>query len=633
MLGREPLLVAELQQILDRGFRRCRALAEDMQEGLQKDYPDRLELLYIGQDNLKPIIRPWVNNFYQTMTQTIFEVLRLLQPKDFAGGKNVNFYFLPGYHSYLISKRIFYQEESSGPAGTSYKSFGVGLCGGPEGRAEEYHDCCHARWYHYATTPPRPQRDFLPASTYHWFAYQQPTLTEGDRHDLVASITFSTIESAAEEPRFPEHKLLNLSGLTEDSWEWGTKVAEMLNDMPYKLHPTWEFPDRGDRKHVISPEYNAEREEELRDIRRLLISLWMHSVFKSEPPGWWDRLTGELDKLELTSMSDAIRQALEDKVACDWGDRRSGRPGFRTWTTINLHPLIAPPPAPLYGPRYHAASAQEASATYRQTIGWATMFCSAPLDFPFISVVRQWIRTVYSMLRSTEVTVLLTNRAPHIRAAQMARALSHDSHKFMDETVNAVLRHINDNDPDVTAYRTHVIYTLRALTTFMFMICNAAPHPDKVRAEADKLRESLRMESERLVATIYKVAADVQLYRTGTREGINATVAIPAQPLLEGRAIEAPAYAYCILLIGEMVRNYCNHGPKDGEARLSATANGERLDIVLEGPAENRPASENFAILHNLLETLELGEAKVERVEGAYRWRVTVLLSRQESPL
>jgi hypothetical protein len=632
MPGREPLLVAELQQILDRGFRECRALAEEMQQVLERDYPDQLELLYIGQDNLKPIIRDWVNKFYGTMTRTIFDVLRLLQPENFTDGRTVNFYFLPGYHSYLISKRIFYQEGPGGPDGKTYKSFGVGLCGGAQGRPEEYHDCSHARWYHYATTPPRPQRDFLPASPYHWFAYQQPRLSEGDRHDLVPSITFTTIESATEDEQFPEHKLLNLSGLANNTQEWGAKVAGMLNDMPYKQHPTWEFPDRGDREQVMDPDYDAQREEELRDIRRLLISLWMHSVFKSEPPDWWDVLNAELSRLNLTSMADAIEQALGDGVACDWGDKDSGRPGYRTWTTINLHPLIAPPPVPLFGPHHRAVRSQEASATYRQTIGWATMFCSAPLGFPFISVVRQWIRTVYSMLRSTEVTVLLANRAPHARAAQMARSLSHESHRFMEETVNTVLRRISVSDPATAAYREHVIHTLRAMINFMFMICNAVPHPGKIATERDKLLKSLNDEGEHLVATIYRVADDVQRHRTGTRHGPNATVAIPPRPGTEKRATSNEAYAYCVLLVGEVVRNYCNHGPKGAMAKLTAVVKDSRLDVVLEGPVVRRAASENFAILDNLLETLKLGEAKVEEDDGAHRWRVTVRLSGEEFP-
>jgi hypothetical protein len=642
MPGSEPLLVAKLQRIQDEGFRRCRALSERMQQGIERNYPDQLELLYIGHDSLKPIIRPWVNKFYKTMTRTIFEILRLLQPEDFANGNKVNFYFLPGYHSHLINKRIFYQEESDGPSGKSYKSFGIGLYGGATGSLEEYHDCCHARWYHYATTPPRPQhditqsppqKDFLPPSPYHWFAYQQPRITADDTHNLVASLTFSTVKSIAEDENFPEHKILNLVEKNESSLEWGTKVADMLNNMPHRSYPMWKFPDRGDRKHASDPDYDEQYEEKLRQIRCQLISLWMHSVFKSEPPDWWDQLNDELRKQQLTSMSDAIAQALDDKVACDWGDKHSKRKGFRTWTTVNLHPLIAPPPTPLFGQRDHAVRLYEASATSRQTIGWATMFCSVPLGIPFISVVRQWIRTVYSMLRSTEVTVLLRNREPHVRAAQMARHLSHDSHKFMDETVNTVLRQISDSDAAKTAYRTHIIHTLRALTTFMYMICNAVPHPDKVKAERSKLLASLNMESSRLVSIIYKVAADVQFYRTGTRHGPNATIAIPAQPSHDGQKIPDTTYAYCILLIGEMVRNYCNHGPAGKEAKLSATVEDGQLDIVLEGQAENRPVGENFAILDNLLETLKLGKAKVEEKDDTYRWRVSVKLSGEESAL
>ena len=342
MPGREAMLVAELQRTLDKGFRLCRALGEDMQKRIEADSSGRLELLYIGYESLKPTIRPLVNDFYKTMTRTLFEVLRLLQPDDFAGDNRVNFYFLPGYHSHLINKRIFYQE-SDGPDGNSYKSFGVGLCGGADGTAEEYHDCCHARWYHYATTPPRNQNKFLPASPYHWFAYQQPRVTADDPHDLVASLTFSTDPSVEPDDNFPEHMILNLATPAGSSSEWGTKVADMLNAMPHRTHPHWVFPDRGDREQVKDLSYDAECDERLRRIRCLLISLWMHSVFESRPPDWWRQLNEELERQSLTSVSESIAQALADEVACDWGDRNSGRPGFTNWTTINLHPLSPRP--------------------------------------------------------------------------------------------------------------------------------------------------------------------------------------------------------------------------------------------------------------------------------------------------
>lgn len=624
-----PLLIAELHRLLDNGFRRCRALAEKMQNEIELQYHDQLELLYIGQNNLKPILRPLVNEFYKVMTRTIFEGLRLLQPEDFKGGKKVNFYFLPGYHSHLINKRIFYQEEANGPSGSSYKSFGLGLTGGAKGEPEEYHDCRHARWYHYATTPPRPRKDFLPASPYHWFAYQQPRIEEADPHNLVASLTFSMDASAAEDKNFPEHKVLNLAETGESSLEWGTQVAEMLNEMQYVSHPDWKFPDRGDRKQASDPHYDENDELRLRRIRCLLISLWMHSVFESKPPDWWDELNEELGKQQLESMSEAIGEALNDEIASNWADQRHG-PGFRTWTMINLHPLIAPPPTPLFGPKDHAARLEEASAVYRQTIGWATMFCSCSLGIPFISAVRQWIRTVYSMLRSAEVTVLLKNREPHVRAAQMVRLFSHDSYRFMEESVGTVLRQAEDCSPKAVAYRKHVIQALRVLNTFTFTVSNALPHQEKLAEQRSEFLKALNVGEKRLVDCLYSAANDIQRYRR-RRSGTPAIVTFPKHPTSK-REASSVTHMYCLLLVGELIRNYCRYGPAGYKAELSANIIGGELCIELTARAETRPAGEDFAILDNLLGTLGIGDAKIEdHGNQIFRWRVTVRLKEPES--
>jgi len=625
VLAEAPHLVAELHRVLDSGFRRCRGLAERMQKDTELHYHDQLELLYIGHNNLKPILRPLVNEFYEVMTRTIFEVLRLLQPEDFKNGKRVNFYFLPGYHSHLINKRIFYQQEASGPKGTSYKSFGVGLTGGAKGKPKEYHDCRHARWYHYATTPPRPKKDFLPASPYHWFAYQQPRIRRGDPHDLIASLTFSTDASAEEDANFPEHKVLNLAESGESSLEWGTQVAKTLNEMEHVSDPDWQFPDRGDRKQASDPDYDQEREIRFRRIRCLLISLWMHSVFARKPPDWWNELESELDRLQLESMSEAIAEALKDEIASNWADRRHG-PGFKTWTMINLHPLIAPPPTPLFGHVDHAARLQEASAVYRQTIGWATMFCSASLQIPFISVVRQWIRTVYSMLRSTEVTVLLKNREPHVRAAQMVRLFSHDSYRFMEESVNTVLRQVADCTAERVAYRKHVIQALRVLNTFTYTVSNAFPHREKLDEQREEFLKALNVGEKRLLGCLYRAADDIQKYRRSRKR----RPAIVTFPMRSPAKLEASSvtYVYCLLLVGELIRNYCRYGPSGQEAELLATITGGELRIELTARADKRPAGENFAILDNLLGTLRVGEAKLdEQNDKNFRWRVTVQLT------
>ena len=205
------------------------------------------------------------------------------------------------------------------------------------------------------------------------------------------------------------------------------------------------------------------------------------------------------------------------------------------------------------------------------------MFCSVPLGVPFISMARQWIRTVYSMLRSTEVTVLLRHRETYVRAAQIVRFFTHDSHKFMQESVGTVLRQINDCSAKATAYRSHIIQVMRMLNTFTYTVSSAFPDPDKLARQREAFLKALNVDKEGLVGYIYKAAWDVREYRTGTRQRSGATVDIPEPPSLGEDGYLGETYVYCLLLVGEMVRNYCKHGPRGQRARLTAAVNDGQL--------------------------------------------------------
>jgi hypothetical protein len=599
-----------------------------MQGDLEERFGSRLELHKNQRAELEDILLPWARPFYETIAKTLFEVLRLIQPEHFEGGDKVNFYFLPGYHSHLIDKRIFYRCEPPELAGLPYRDFGVGLCGDSRTALdvlELYHDCSQIRWYYRATMPPYGESEFRPGSPYHWYINQQPRISD-EPHHMVASFTFSTIESISEDREFPEHKVLNLAELKGNSKEWGTKVAEKLNSTPKLRDPGWEFPDRRDR--ASDSRFDPKRERDLRRVRCMLISLWMHSVFNSEEPDWWDDLIQEIDKHQLTGTRTAISEGREDNVACEWGDRSCGRPGFTTWTTICLHNLVAPPPVPWIGPRDHLGHMKEtAAAVYKHNIGWATILCSAPLSISFISVARQWIRTVYGTLRNAEVSVLLRNRESLERAAQMVRALTHDTHKFMQESVDTVLREIEDSSLEVVAYRRFVLLALRAQTYFTNAAVNAIPDPMKQHRLRGEFVEFLLKDPKHLTGALYRVALDVQKYRTRTHR---ARVEVPEHLAIPLPDIPFDTYASCLLLVGEIVRNYCDHGPPNEVARLAVIHDNGRLEIILEGRGEAHSVGVNFALLHNVLETLRLGRAEFRKTGENCFWSIIIYLIDQE---
>ncbi len=617
MKDRQVASIVTVQGVLDQGFRECLEAARKMHEQIKERFATRIERLASHEDELKDLVLPWINPLYTTMAWTMFRVLALMQPESFKSG-DVNFYFLPGYHSCLAHRRLFYSQQVCVGDSFILRNFGVGFSGDPlkSTHIDPYHDCCQARWYTLATTKPK-DGDFRPGSPYIWYAYQQPTCSE-DIYDLIASFTFSTAAQNRNSNGFPEHKILQLE--KGRSNEWGDRVAKLLNDIPYKSYPEWVFPDRYDRSN--EPDYDAEREVRLRRARHLLISLWMHSVFEKKQPKWWSKLIDELKKNELDDVIKAVSVAKDDPVAGNWGDGAK-RPQFNTWTTLSMHRLAAPPPAPLLQPTETSTSKFLDAETYLQTVGWATMLSSVPLGLPFISVIRPWIRMIYGMLRSAEVNVLLQDRLPLHQAAQAARIISHDMHKFMQEPVMTLVEEVTASDPEKVDYRRFILLLLKAQGEFAYAVCHAATDSTKVKALRAEILESLRSVGDKLPDYLFQVATEVQRFRSYKDAGYFTS------EWTDDRATEIPieTYVNCLLLIGEVIRNHRQHG-KGTEAKLTITQ-GDCLVITLEVQGE-REAGLSFGLLDNALKTLDLGSAKFSKSDTQSRWIIKVYFSEVE---
>jgi hypothetical protein len=616
--------IVTFQRVLDKGFQLCLAEAQRMHEQVgQPSYKGKLEQSYSDVEHLRRLVSPSINKLYETMARTIFEVLAIMQPEDFQHG-DVNLYLLPGYHSCLTDRRLFYSK----PIDTSAtQNLGVGLSGNPltsRRGIDMYHDCCQARWYTFATTPPQ-ERDFRPGSPYFWFAHQRPTCSDSP-HDLIASFTFSTAAQNREPHECLEHKTVQLDS-RESSHKWGSQVADLLNSIRHKRYPEWVFPDRYDRRN--DPRYDAARQTRLRQARCLLISLWMHSVFENERPKWWNMLLDELQRQQLTSVINSLLTADADPIASNWGDKGEGRPQFNTWTTVSMHQLAAPPPMPLVEQRDAVNSNSLDSDTYLQTVGWATMLSSVPLGLPFLSVVRPWIRMVYGMLRSAEVHVLLKDRLPLHQAAQAVRFISHDMYKFTQESVTTVINAAERTDKKTVDYRRFVLQLLKAHGELAYAVCSAATDEAKVIALKHEILQSLsQLEDDHLITCLYQVATDVQSFRKEKKGGTFSPT------LAEARRTTIPfdTYVSCLLLVGEIIRNQCQHG-KGSVAELTIKKDdGNCLVIQLEVNGE-RKAGHSFYLLNNALKTLRLGSAKFNKAGSSNdksRWIITINMSEVE---
>lgn len=602
--------IAHANQVLDKGLQQILTRCKEMQDDLEARFAGKLELLESQRGPLAAALEPWTCRLYKEMAETMFEVLKIMQPEDFAGAADVNFYFWPGYHSYLTNKRMFCRSDER-------LFLGVGVCGNMR-QTTTYDDCHQARWYRFAVTP--VEESFPPASPYHYFELQRPTVTN-QPHDLIASLTFSTDLALQSQIDFPEHQVVTLGHSGLGSIGWGEEVAAMLNGLPHLKKPGKKFPYRFDLEGT--PNFDAKRDHDLRNLRLYLIALWLHSAFKTEEPGWWPKVVAELTAQDLNGLKTLMLNESQDPVAADWADERTNRPPFTTLTTICFHPLVAPSPRPIIGPMELARTGGASTADHRN-IGWATVLCSAPMRVGFISLIRDWIDRVYGTIRNTEVSLVLKHREPLDRAAQMVQIFNHEMRTFMDEQLATILLELSNSTLAAVARREFVILALQNLIDFTYGLTHAAPDPNKVIAFRRKFIESLLSVKQSILKDVFcQVGLDVQTHHVGSSTA-QVTIPAPQQPVnvLSLRR----TYVSCMLLAGEMIRNYYEHAPSGAEATFAILIDNTIITLTLEGPTRGIPPSKTFGLLHNFLEGLGLGEATCEGDEKAQRctWTVRV---------
>src|SRR6185295_4070422 len=121
-------------QVLDRGFQECMEIASRMYGQLESIYQGRVEHSANAPESLRSTLQQPINELYHAVATTLFTLLHVLQPDDFKKTEPVNFYFLPGYHSCLLRRRVFIRHESS--------DFGIGISGFDINQFICYYYCC-----------------------------------------------------------------------------------------------------------------------------------------------------------------------------------------------------------------------------------------------------------------------------------------------------------------------------------------------------------------------------------------------------------------------------------------------------------------------------------------------------------
>jgi hypothetical protein len=626
--------IREIDSVLEQGFLKCLDHTLRLQREVEISFHDRTAFRSLSKREIVRHLSGLCSRVYEIIGDTLFHLIPLFHTAENEEENQINFYFWPGYHSYVANKRIFIRENGNGGSW----NFGVGICKYPHTEELNYYkDCSQARWFHYLIGP-RNASKITPGDIHRWLMLQRPRIQNGqspsqrgntERHDLVSSLIVTTQPAGSNEQNiFTDHQVLNLSKQVRSSESWGELLSNAVNNMGIVEDDGWVFPDPG--TDVNNQQFRW------RAVRSKMQAIWLHAAFCDHEPQWLNGFINELLSEKETQLAgEALKLALKDSVAADWGDARRGLPRFCNWINLSLHPWPAPGLPPMLDllPR---APGHPQWTLASQTVGSAAFLSSVPLHSSYVAVVRRWVTTVYGMIRSAEISILFHHYQVEVNSAAMLAGpyFAHELKKLIDEGLSTVLREVTDTSSKSINTKRFVLYSLRTLGNLAYGFTNAVLSRDKaaIKKEKEEFLEPLRTlyQNGLLEAALRQVAE--QVYES-VRQESGGRVAFPEMDPtnLTFGCLDEPQHCSCFLLVVEMIRNYCKYEPNDCTANWETHLGEGSLIIKLEGPsrAQRNPASMTFAWLDVFLHALGIGKAMVnwDKERGSCAYSVEVILS------
>jgi hypothetical protein len=611
------------QALLEQKFQECLDLVGGLQEQVKDSLPGESGFQTPWRDYVLNRFREFCPKLYRLIGDTLFQLLQLLQPGDCQREERINFYYWPGYHSYLADRRIFIRKERW--------NVGVGICGVPDGSDIEYYDdCSQARWYHYLI-PPLNRSGITPIDVHRWLRKERPRCPT-DPHKLISSLTVTTRwPDPDEQGLFQEHRVLPLTADAQGTETWGRQFDGFINLLGGETKPDRELNGGRSERDEEQAQSRGSRVDTVA-VQSKLHSVWLHTAFCQSEPPWLKEFIEELLPEQRTRpAAAALRNGLADEVAKDWGDASLDRPRFSSWSYLSLHAWLAPSLAPIFdAPSSVAQTGRKTEAS--STVGSAEFLSSVPLRPLYYGYVRPWLSSVYGALRNAEISILLHRQQRDFRTAVLPGPyFAHELKKLIDEGSASLLRDADKTDREAVRTRQFVLYSLCTLSNLAYAFTNAVLSRDLKAIEREKKEflEPLRAlhANGQLLAVLQHVAE--QVYESVWHEQC-ARVVFPKCRGDRHKMLPELQHRSCFLLVAEMIRSYCEY-EKDCEAVWNATVENDSLVISLTGPtrAQRNPASMTDARLHVFLKALDIGEASVawhrERKECVYTVKVNNL--------
>lgn len=588
-------LIVHAQDLLEKGLQKCIGLTKGLIRNLEKKVKREVGYRLLSNTELQEELTNVSGELYEVMAKTLFNLIPALQPEDCESGKAINFYFWPGYHSVLIDKRIFVEQEdknSLDPEKPNRWNFGVGICGRPEEQLSIYHDSCQARLFHFFIKP-RNQSHITPLDIHHLMLRRA-----ADHKDDLSR--FLVVTNQARPMGATPDSYFELSS-KQNSEGWGFQLDEFVRE-------NWtEKLQRATRRN---------KDEEVMPFKQYaqnkMQSLWLHSAFCDFEPKWLPSFVEELGlHLESRALKSSLNQALADDVATKWGDWNQNRPLFSSWVNLSLSPWLDPRDMSLGDDEPPARKPKWAS----RTVGSAAFLSSVPVRPLYLAFAKQWVNEVYNALRNAEMAMLLFNKKLHVlEAIHAGPYFSHEIQTLVEQALPTVQRQIAKNNENAIQTRRFLLYSIRTLCTLAYsftrVVLSTKDYEEERKKNLLQPLNELRA-SKALLPNLTSIAKETY---ESLKVGGGGIVVFEGCSQAPDMFVDDLQYGACFLLIVELFRNYCHSDRSGPTATFRTRLDGDILLIELEGAtqAERKPMSMSVARLNRFLRVLGIGQVTMD---------------------
>lgn len=589
-MDRQALVV--VQKTLDGAFRDALRLCEGLPQALHEVYKGQPATAEIDIALTRAHLQPVLNSLYQVVLETMFRVAPTLGEEESAGP--LNLYLWPAYHSLITRERIDYVPNQT--------VMGLGMCGQPEDPStwQSYSDSAQAMWHETLFREVRVSTDrsrLAPPSIDAWLVAQMPHVAADDPYDVLHSLTL-TLGARSDTSDDAQNLTVRL---LDDSRTWGFQLADRLNGLhPNTQWPRWQFPDRRDVTGLDEPEW--------REVRCLLYSVWLHSAFRSDNPSWLQDVLSLFERRGLGGLVAAIERKRVDDGA---GNTATPRPAFANATVICLHRLLAHDV--LTGAPSTETNEERTSRFDDRALGTACVMSSCHLGPAFVEVIRPWLRSVFAMIRNSELTVF----ADKLVQTQSARArlhatgfIIHELNVIFAKQFSNVRERVGDCDESSINSRRFAWDLIGALVQLAWRRGKIAVLDSPERREEIR-RDFLEPLRSLWAAGLLERALTCvgsQVYNQSHTK--NDQVRIPALEELRWVTLTPQQYARCFLMVAESIRNCVEHGLRGTTADWHAHVDGSTVTIVLRQVwKEDTPNSPTFVVFGLFLREVGIGDA------------------------